>query len=942
MTAYLKTSVAIAGLLAGLGSVGAAHAAEAPPAGERADVTPFYGAISPFYGSISPFWGSISPFHGELNPNYGTISPFWGSISPFWGSISPFYGSISPWWGSISPFYGSISPFWGSISPFWEEAGPLWGQIDAQWGSISPFSEADLDALAGDLNELFTQAELVFGGAVLEQTGRSFDDAVLAPLLEHYGLDLSSPESLSDMTASQRAEFFLAFYDGLMAYSGVDRVDHWMATARWSPAIAEAAGLGDRVTIGLVDSAFSADDITVRTSKGGDESGSVAHGAAVASLIASAHDGEGLMGVAPNAVLRTYNPFDETMTADWDAVTEGVLMLSRQKVDVLNLSLGVSGWTFHEGWRDVFSDRQVANLSDAVLFVIAAGNDGAVQSADVDWTGLAAPDNLLVVGSVGPGGVISGFSNQPGEACLTQGGACADGFRLMDRFLVAPGELMLVSDGQGGVTRLSGTSFAAPVVSGAAALVKSRWLWLEAPDIADVLLDSARDLGAPGTDAVYGRGLLDVDAAMSPLDPANLVFLDKNAQPSGWAGLSLLTGALSFHADVGEDTVIMFEAINDTYRDFRVSLDDLIISQDELDLGDNQAAQAWIEEQTRPGAGNGAKFTSAAPVTRTLSARGDLSVSAFAAEADPRAHRSQERLGFQAGVRIENAATGRRFEAGAGEGAFALSSGPDFGLFSDHRPLSGGVNPVLGFASGGAYAALSMPLGAQTRFTTGVTRAEDPYSYVDPFTGEERGALPGLEAYAATAINAGLTRIVGERLTLGASYTRLMERDGLLGAQGAGPVSFTGGSATNAATVSAGLEITRSLRIDASATLAHTAATGFEASAVRLSEAVRSTAWQASVTRAALPGGGALRASLIQPLQTESGVLDYSAMAVADRETGALGLSEYSWALGGDRRLIGELLYEGAAFGERGAYGLFVRAETDAGAAGGVRFDVRF
>jgi hypothetical protein len=45
---------------------------------------------------------------------------------------------------------------------------------------------------------------------------------------------------------------------------------------------------------------------------------------------------------------------------------------------------------------------------------------------------------------------------------------------------------------------------AAPAVSGAAALLKSYWPSLNSSEVAAILLATARDLGAPGTDAVYG------------------------------------------------------------------------------------------------------------------------------------------------------------------------------------------------------------------------------------------------------------------------------------------------------------------------------------------------------------------------------------------------------------------------------------------------------
>ncbi|MGX6649207.1 S8 family serine peptidase [Maricaulaceae bacterium MS644] len=903
-------------------------------------ISPFYGQISPFYGQISPFWGQISPFYSELNPFYGQISPFWGQISPFWGQISPFEGDVSAFWGQISPFYGQISPFYGQISPFWGEIGPFWGQISPFWGLINEAGSSErLGDLVTALETLFGEAETVFGAAITEQTGSSFEAGFLDALLARYGFDLSDPESLLDADAGLRDAFFLDFYDGLMSFAGTDHADHWMALTGWSPALSQSVDGGRGVAVGLLD-------LTRRTTlaSGPEWRDAIAdfqvlHGEAVASLIAAPHDYTGAMGVAPNVRLRSFNPYDETLTAGWADVTTGIRRLTRQGSDIVNLSLGVPGVTFDQGWSDVFSDRAVLRHGEDALFVFAAGNDGVAQETEIDWTGALSVENLIIVGSVSPLGNLSSFSNRPGDACFTIEGACGEGQRLMDRFITAPGELLLVDDGQGGTMRVTGTSFATPLVSGAAALVKGGWNWLDGPDIADVLLGSARDAGAPGTDAVFGRGILDIRAAMQPLNTDDLVFFDARGQAHSTANMRVLAGAL-WRGAKRDRGLAVFEAVNDTYRDFEISLSTLITELQQSDMGEVGAAEAWISEQSRAGL---TSFSSQAESTRPLARSGDMMVTAFASEADPLETQSADSLDFQAGVRVENDVTGRRFEFGAGEGAFALSGQSGFNLFADYRPLSGGVNPVLGFASGGAYLAASAPVGENTRFTAGVTSAHDERQYTDPFTGEEHGLIAGVDAYAATAINAALTHSLTDTVTIGAGYTRLMERDALLGAQGAGLIGFGGGAATDAATLNAQVLLGAMTTLDVSATLGRTAATGFDASAVSLSEAAMSTAWQVSVTRTGVFGTqGGLRASLIQPLHMESGALTYAVMNVTDRATGALGLNEERWALDGERRLIGELLYEGPAFGERGAYGLFVRAETEAGAAGGVRFNVRF
>ncbi len=908
----------------------------------RGDISPFHGDIDPFHGDINPFRGDISPFYGDISPFWGDISPFWGDINPFHGDINPFHGDISPFWGDISPFYGDIdpfygdiNPFYGDISPFWGDIGPFWGDINAFWGDIDPFQDtatSDYASVAAQLQAIFDRAEDVFGGAVAHETGQSVQEAVLADLLARYGLDLSNPDSLANMDAADRSAFFLDFYDGLMGFTGLDRVDHWMPQINWTPALSQAAGAGNNVIVGLLDFSFTSEEaLNVRNSKGERDYLGFAHGAAVAGLINAPLDGEGVMGLAPNATLVTYNPFDDTLSTNFHDVRDGIDALLTGGAHVINMSLGVPGTTFSQDWADVFSDRKIARRAGDALFVVAAGNDGYTQDFDVDWSSVGDVSNLILVGSVDPANNISFFSNRPGEACFTVNGVCEEGNRLMDRFLVAPGELILVSDGEGGVMRQSGTSFAAPMVAGAAALVQGRWGWLESSDVADVLLRSARDLGAPGTDAVYGRGLLDVGAAMSPLDPDNLYMVTGDLKRRDVAGAVRTRGRLTFYS-ADENSVVLFEDLNDTFRDFVVSLDDLTLDMSDDELASTVNAETYLLERNRNADSNGdgtADFRDTTEYAAPLAVRGDFRITAVMSSHDPRENISDGELPVQIGIRMSDRVSGREMRFGLGNGALAFSGQDGFGLFSDHRPETGGVNPVLGFASGGLYGMAGYTLDTRTRLNFGVSTERDEDMYVLPYSGEERTRVSGLDAYQATAFVGGIEHTLRDGLEVNLSYTLLREDTGFLGAQGTGPLDFSGGTMTDAVTFGTSVALPMALNFDASATMARTRAGDFDSDVLELSQDTLSTAFQVTMTRNGLVSeGDALRVSLIQPLHIESGEMRYTAAGVVDRESGTLDVSTQTWRLGGERPLFAEAMYGTYLFSGSTEFSLYSRVEV--------------
>ncbi|MBV9570453.1 MAG: S8 family serine peptidase [Alphaproteobacteria bacterium] len=601
-------------LLAGIAAISMVAVESGPAAaGKQQDqggqITQFYGVdggpIDPFYGPINPFYGGIYPFYGQISPFWGDIAPFWGTINPFYGTIQPFFGNIDPFWGTINPF--SANQFLQQVFPYWNLVGPQWGALNTTWNDLQASGANDYTAVQAGLNAFVATTVLFWG----DQAGQ-----YVQRMYEKYGIDPSDQQSLAYISPEQRSAFFMNLYDNLMNFSYIDHVDWWMGAVHWGPQLVQTQGPGT-MPAGLLDASIARNYSDVKDLKfvGGYQGYVNDHGAAVASLMAAMRDNIGVMGVAPNSSVRLYNPFDSSGTAGWKDVANGIDRLYKQKATVVNASLGIPGWTLSSEWGTVLTSETLSSKKHGFALVKAAGNEATVQTKDISWpSGYSAPTNIIMAGSVGPTGQISQFSNTPGEACILVNGICQEQNKLKYRFIVAPGELMLVEDNQGGTTRMTGTSFSAPLVTGTIALLQTRWPWLQqyADESVQIVLQSATDLGDPGVDPVYGWGMLNVEAAQSPLNFDNMIVfqpmkynngkdvkLDKN-HPNWTAAqfkAALKNPVTLLTWELGQMYVVGYENVGLTYRDFNIPLSSQLIGKTQSVNGAKHPFQSYIYER---------------------------------------------------------------------------------------------------------------------------------------------------------------------------------------------------------------------------------------------------------------------------------------------------------------------------------------------------------
>lgn len=209
------------------------------------------------------------------------------------------------------------------------------------------------------------------------------------------------------------------------------------------------------------------------------------HGTAVVSLLAGAEESR-VPGLVPEAEVVAVDVFSRAAgdeRADLDALLEGLDLLLAREVRVINLSLAGS----ENAVLSAALDAIVA--ADRTVLVAAAGNGGPAE--EPVWP--AAHPGVIAVTAVDARGRIYRDA---------QRGAHID--------LAAPGVGLLAATSIRGARGKSGTSYAVPFVTAAAALILSREPELGAAAVAERLTGDARDLGAEGADEVFGAGLLDV------------------------------------------------------------------------------------------------------------------------------------------------------------------------------------------------------------------------------------------------------------------------------------------------------------------------------------------------------------------------------------------------------------------------------------------------
>ena len=278
---------------------------------------------------------------------------------------------------------------------------------------------------------------------------------------------------------------------------------------------------------GLTHNAFDSLDVERKWDFVGQDSDPSGHnhGTKVLSIMAALDPGN-MIGISPSATYllgRTEIVQNGAeLRQEEDYLVAGIEWADSLGADIINISLGYTRFDDGTGYTysDLNGDTAITTIAaDAaaergISVVVSAGNEGPDPWSSDMWYYVSTPadgDSVIAVGSVNMNGAVSLFSSR---------GPTPDG-RVKPDFMAMGENVWMVntSTTDSYMNSESGTSYSAPAVSAAIALImEANPLWSNM-QVYDNLKETAVDKGIADADSLYGYGIIDAFSASGKSEP---------------------------------------------------------------------------------------------------------------------------------------------------------------------------------------------------------------------------------------------------------------------------------------------------------------------------------------------------------------------------------------------------------------------------------------
>lgn len=391
------------------------------------------------------------------------------------------------------------------IAPIPKIAGPLGtsqekeGQLDPHQIVLSLAPETNLDLVAKEFNaRIVRKGPLNF--ATLE-----FPESIQPEIIEALK---STPGIIS------AEENYSRTIQGITKSSPPNDplyAKQWPLINRNVPGAWEMGATGQGMTIAIVDTGIDLkhpdlkgnivpgyNSITGSEAAGANQDNN-GHGTQVAGIAAAERNDLGIVGVAYQAKIMPIKAIGSKGVGYDDAIAEGIIWAADHGAKIINLSLGTEDGSVSS---EILSQAVSYADNKGCLLIAASGNYDPETEENPGVTYPASDPRVLAITAANKTGEVTSYSATGPEVDLA-----------------APGDYIPTdswSGGEGsGYTYSSGTSLAAPFVSGEAALIWSQHPEWSRDQVVKALEQGTEDLGSPGQDHQYGYGLVDVKLALN-------------------------------------------------------------------------------------------------------------------------------------------------------------------------------------------------------------------------------------------------------------------------------------------------------------------------------------------------------------------------------------------------------------------------------------------
>ena len=602
------------------------------------------------------------------------------------------------------------------------------------------------------------------------------------------------------------------------------------------------------------------------------------HGTHVAGIIAAEKNDFGIRGVAHNAKILPFAVIGSG--ASQNAIVDAMSVARNQGAQVMNGSYGPSTaatQVFEAEGAQLFWDQALAEADaykaaadNGMILVFAAGNefgvgadtiaahptgggflpfikpananialgqagayrklnsDDSISVLNADYSGLEP--RLIAAVAVDGSNVIASYSNHCGVAA--------------DWCLAAPGNNITSTSSSNTYGALSGTSFAAPHIAGAIAVLLDQHPELTPAQVVNLLKVTATDLGVAGVDSIYGHGLVDLNAATASVGPFSLSLGSHIVGPSAMLSNSTMHFSPAFGGSVSKALAATEVGVLDAYtRNFTATLNRQISAP--APAFDNiTALKRFGQKEFRPAIDLDHKNT----VSFTMRAKSDTKQEAGGQDSPLDSYSLTHKADETVAVNVSH---------GDPRATALYYQEDDRQLLSSQVAASGVGNPYLDFVADGYadHVTVDAPWDGKLRVLTAMGGSEND--------GEQRNMLASGEASFGDD-DAGISLSGGS----------LVEEEHVLGLRGDGAFALGEGTTTWFGGVSAHLQVAEDTQIDASLFGGITRAAANDASLIQEIDGIRSTSWRVGISRSNLWNrDDRVRLNVVQPLRAESGAL---------------------------------------------------------------------